>query len=43
MLVDPVRSMDRDVEDFFANFEGLARLFAVLILLFSGVDFEGEC
>jgi hypothetical protein len=43
MLVDLIRSMGRDVEDFFANFEGLARLFAVLILLFSGVDFEGEC
>jgi hypothetical protein len=43
MLVDPVRSMGRAVEVFLANFEGLPKLFAVLILLFNGVDFEGEC
>jgi hypothetical protein len=41
MIVDPVTSLGRESVVFLADFEGLSRRFAVLILRFKGVDFEG--
>jgi len=41
MMVDPVTSLGRADVTVLADFEGLSRLFAVLMLRFKGVDFEG--
>lgn len=41
MMVDPWISFVRGTVAFLAVFEGLSSLFAVLILRFKGVDFEG--
>jgi hypothetical protein len=41
MTVDPVTSLGLAELTFRADFEGLSRRFAVLMLRFNGVDFEG--
>jgi hypothetical protein len=41
MTVDPITSLGRADVIFLADFEGLSRRFAVLMLRFRGVDFEG--
>lgn len=41
MMVEPIASLRRGVASFLAVLEGLSRLFAILMLRFKGVDFEG--